>query len=67
MEFDNIINYDELRNDLLDYIGTAINIIPIAQYDLLTIMNCSDEELLLYAQKLNFDINNYIDTNVNTM
>ena len=64
MEFDNIINYDELRNDLLDYIGTAINIIPIAQYDLLTIMNCSDEELLLYAQKLNFDINNYIENNI---
>ena len=67
MEFENEINFNELRNDLLGYIGTAINTIPIARNDLLTIMNCSDEELLLYAQKFNFDINNYIDSDVNIM
>ena len=59
MNIDNELDFDKLREDLIDYVGTAINIIPMAQYDLLIIMNCSNEELLYIAQDFNFDLSNY--------
>lgn len=59
MDIYNNIDFDKLREDLINYVGTAINIIPIAQYDLLRIMNCRDEELLFIAKEFNFDLSNY--------
>ena len=59
MNIDNELDFDKLREDLIDYVGTAINIIPMAQYDLLIIMNCSNEELLYIAQDFKFDFSNY--------
>lgn len=55
------INFEELRDDLIDYIGTAINIIPMAEFDLLRVMNSSNDELLSIAHEFNFDITNYIN------
>lgn len=55
------INVDELRNDLINYFGTAmVNVSSLAMIDLLKIENANDEELIKIAIENNFDLNEYI-------
>mgnify|MGYP003289661293 CR=1 FL=1 len=54
-----MIDYEKLRNDLIDYFGTAFTLNPMAMVDLLRVQNASDEELVDIALKNNFDLNRY--------
>lgn len=55
------ININELRNDLINYFGTAmVNVSSLAMIDLLKIENANDEELIKIAIENNFDLNEYI-------
>lgn len=56
MEFD----YDKLRNDLIEYYGTASIYNPMAIYDIELIERASGNELLSIAQNNGFNLNNYI-------
>lgn len=56
----NEIDYEKLRNDLIDYYGTAsYNGFPIAIIELSDVENASYEELINIAIKNNFNLNNY--------
>ena len=54
------IDFEQLRNDLIDYFGTAMtNGFNIAVIDLTKIENATNEELIIIAQSNNFDLNKY--------
>ena len=54
------LNIDKLREDLLDYYGTAIfNASPLAIIELINIEKASNEELKEIALNNNFDLNEY--------
>ena len=56
----NEIDYDKLREDLIDYYGTAsYNGFPMAIIELSNVENASYEELINIAIKNNFNLNNY--------
>lgn len=56
-----MIDYNNLKKDLLDYYGCAINTIPYFSLEMITkIETASNEELIEIAIKSNFDLNNYI-------
>ena len=56
----NEIDYEKLRNDLIDYYGTAsYNEFPMAIIELSNVENASYEELINIAIKNNFNLNNY--------
>ena len=55
------IDINRLRNDLIDYYGTAIAYSPQAIIDLSTIENASAYELLIIAINNNFNLENYIN------
>lgn len=56
------INIDELRNDLLNYYGSATPNFPQAFMEYIEIQNASDNKLIEIAFKSGFDLNNYNDT-----
>ena len=53
------IDFDRLRNDLIDYFGTAL-MNEYAMIDLINVENCSDNDLLEIASKNKFNLENYI-------
>lgn len=54
------LNIDKLREDLLDYYGTAMfNASPLAIIELTKIEKASNEELIEIALNNNFDLNEY--------
>jgi len=54
------LNIEKLRNDLIDYYGTAMfNASPLAILELTKIKNASDNEIINIAIKNNFDLNKY--------
>ena len=56
----NEIDYEKLKNDLIDYYGTAsYNGFPMAIIELSNVENASYEELINIAIKNNFNLNNY--------
>ena len=56
----NEIDYEKLREDLIDYYGTAsYNGFPMAIIELSNVENASYEELINIAIKNNFNLNNY--------
>ena len=58
-------NYDKLREDLIDYFGTAIvsgNL--MARGELSIVEKCNNETLLLVAINNGFDLNNYIKNKI---
>ena len=58
-DFSNI-NTDRLRNDMMNYYGTAMHSgSPMAQADLIHVQRASDAELIREAQKSGFDLNQY--------
>lgn len=58
------IDTDRLRNDMMDYYGTAMHSgFPMAQADLTHIQGVSDAELIRKAQNNGFDLNKYTTWN----
>jgi len=55
------IDFDKLRQDLLDYFGTAMTMgFGAAIIDLSNIENASNEELINIANQNGFDLNKYV-------
>lgn len=55
-----ILDYERLRGDLIDYYGTAMQYFPMAFMEVSEVENASEEKLLDMAEKAGFDINDYI-------
>jgi hypothetical protein len=53
------LDIDELRKDLIDYYGTAINQNPVAVIELSIVEKASPEQLIYIAINNGFDLNNY--------
>lgn len=55
------IDINKLRNDLIDFFGTAIASNPLAQADLIKVENASPQELINIALSLPdfFDLSDY--------
>lgn len=54
------IDFDSLREDLIDYFGTAMIVSsPIATIALTKIENANEDELIKIAKENNFDLNKY--------
>ena len=61
---ENIIDFERLRNDLIDYFGTGmVNASNMAIIDLIDVSNCSNEKLLKIAIQNNFDLDDYRNNN----
>lgn len=55
------LDFERLRNDLMDYYGTAMcSGFGMAVVDLVKIQNASYEKLIQYARECNIDIEKYI-------
>ena len=54
-----MIDYDKLRNDLIEYFGTAMTFNLMAMSDLIRVERASNDELVEIALKNNFDLNKY--------
>ena len=48
-----------LRHDLIEYFGSASDVIPYAESELVYVSYCSDDELLSIAIDNNFNLDNY--------
>ena len=58
------INIDKLREDLIDYFGTAMyNASPLAIIELSKVETASPQELINIALKNNFDLREYKTNN----
>lgn len=53
------IDYEKLRNDLIDYFGTAIVYNPMAVIELSNVQNASNYNLIQIALKNGFDLREY--------
>lgn len=54
------INIEKLKQDLIDYFGTAMfNASPLAMIELSKVENATDEELIEIALNNNFDLSKY--------
>lgn len=53
------IDYDRLREDLIDYFGTAMIYNPMAVIELSDVENASDYKLEQIAIKNGFDLSDY--------
>ena len=55
------IDFERLRQDLIDYFGTAMTIgFGAAIIDISKVENASNEELINIAKQNGFDLNNYV-------
>lgn len=54
-----IIDVDTLRNDLINYFGTALFYNPNAMMELIEVEKASDEQIVQIALQNGFDINMY--------
>ena len=55
------IDFERLREDLVDYFGSAMfNGFPMAVVDVTQVEIASNEQLIQIAQANGFDLNNYI-------
>lgn len=59
-----MIDYEKLRNDLIDYFGTAFTLNTLAMVDLFRVQNASDEELVNIAKRNGFDLTKYFNDKV---
>ena len=53
------IDVDSLREDLINYFGTAMQYNKMAMMDLIKVENASDEEVVNIAMKNGFNIYDY--------
>ena len=53
---------ERLREDLIDYFGTAMSVIPIIGAYLLYVSKCTDEELIIFTHDYmkEFNLRNYL-------
>lgn len=56
----NEIDYERLRNDLIDYFGTAMTYYPVAVIELSEVERATDSKLEQIAIQIGFNLNNYI-------
>ena len=56
------IDYDRLRSDLMNYLQGAFFAggFGAALVELSQVESCSDEELIIFANRYGFNVNNYI-------
>lgn len=54
-----MIDIERLRDDLIDYFGTAMFYNPAAMMDLEKVRKASDEELIEIAKNNGFDLDKY--------
>lgn len=59
------INYEKLKNDLIDYFGTAMSFNPIAIMNLSEVKQATNEKLIQIAIKNGFDLNDYVVKSIN--
>lgn len=56
------MDYKKLRKDLIDYYGIAMfGGFPMAMMDLTKVEKASDDELVVIAVEVGFDLNKYED------
>lgn len=53
------IDYEKLRNDLIDYFGTAMSCNPMVVIELSNVQNASNYTLIQIALKNGFDLRKY--------
>ena len=53
------IDYEKLRQDLIDYFGSAMGLFQVAVMDVTIVENASNAELLEIANKNGFDLRDY--------
>lgn len=53
------IDYEKLREDLINYFGTSTFLYPAAYMDVIKIENASNEELIQIALQNKFDLEDY--------
>ena len=53
------IDYEELRQDLINYFGTAMSYNPMAVVELSNVQNISNDKLIQIALKNGFDLSEY--------
>lgn len=53
------IDYEKLRNDLIDYYGTAMMCNPMAVIELSDVENASIDKLIQIAIQNGFDLSDY--------
>ena len=54
------INIERLRQDLIDYFGSATPIYPMAIMDVIEVERASYDKLIEIAKNNGFDLDNYI-------
>jgi len=57
------IDINKLREDLINYFGTAMGMFPMAIMDLNEVYNASDDKLMEIAINNGFKLENYISDN----
>ena len=53
------IDYEKLKEDLIDYFGSAMGLFPMAIIDVTRVESASNLELLELAKQNGFDLSNY--------
>ena len=53
------IDYERLREDLMDHFGTAMVLFPVAIMDVIKVVNASNDELIEIANQNSFDLSKY--------
>ena len=53
------IDFDKLREDLIDYFGSAMGIFPMVVMDVSKVERASKQELIKIAQQNGFDLRKY--------
>ena len=53
------IDFDRLREDLIDYFGTAMGMFPMAEMDVSKVERASDGESIKIAKQNGFDLRKY--------
>lgn len=53
------IDIERLRDDLIDYFGTAMGMFSMAMMDVAKVERASESELIRIAKQNGFDLNDY--------
>ena len=53
------VDFEKLREDLIDYFGTAMGTFPIAVMNVTEVEKASDRELIRIATQNGFDLSDY--------
>ena len=53
------IDYERLRDDLKDYFGAGIGVLPVLIMDVIRVENASEDELIQIARENGFNLSNY--------